>query len=463
MKKTNARTAIAISPNTRQKMVKPIDFTKAKIAVNYVTLQIVDTVRIKIVSLIFLSIFFSCSNKRQYTKKPAKSIVNPNSELVEVRAVAYHVHDSATLLFIEVMNENLMYRRPDTSAAFYGEIRVSYKLFSEQNSKQIIDSSSYMLIDRAGEQMDIHSLRTMFTLRTKTGSDYHAEVKVYDLNKKVVYDRDVSIHRKNLSGQDYLVNVSNSVSFDHHFKKGDTVSIETKIPVKKVRIDCFFREFPPAYPPFSNKSVDEMKYKPDSTFDVTITSGNLSIEMPAKGFYHIRSDENRNEGLTLFTFGNSFPGISNSDEMIKATRYLMNKEEYDDCMNAADQKAAIDRFWLTIGGSNERAKELLKKYYGRVMEANKLYSNYAPGWKSDRGMIYIVLGKPNYLYRGSKTETWVYGQETNPNTFRYVFTKTNNPFSENDYILERSQFFKDHWYQAVDTWRQGHVYLNQDK
>jgi|GEM_PF-686142 len=444
-------------------MVKPDVFTYTKIAVNYVTLQFVNTVRIKIVSLIFLSFFFSCSNKRQYTKKPAKSIVNPDNELVEVNAVAYHVHDSATLLFVEVVNENLMYRRPDTSTAFYAEIRVSFRLFSESNTKQILDSSSYILNDRAGEQMDVHSLRTMFTLKTKTGSDYNAEVKVYDLNKKVVYDKEVMIHRKHQSGQDYLVNVNNSVSFDHHFKKGDTVHVETKLQVKKVRIDCFIREFPPAYPPFSSKSADELKYSPDSTFEVAISSGTFYVVMPAKGFYHIRGDASKNEGLTLFSFGNSFPGISNSDEMIKATRYLMNKEEYDNCMNASDQKVEIDKFWLSIGGSNERAKELLKKYYGRVMEANKLYSHYAPGWKSDRGMIYIVFGRPNYLYRGSKTETWVYGQETNPNTFRYVFTKANNPFSENDYILTRSQFFKDHWYQAVDTWRQGHVYLSQDR
>jgi hypothetical protein len=50
--------------------------------------------------------------------------------------------------------------------------------------------------------------------------------------------------------------------------------------------------------------------------------------------------------------------------MIKATRYLMNKEEYDNCMNASDQKVEIDKFWLSIGGSNERAKECLRNTMG---------------------------------------------------------------------------------------------------
>lgn len=463
MKKTNASVAIASNPNILQKIVKPLVFTYTKITVNYVNLPLVFSIRIKIICSVFFLLFFSCSNKRQYTKKPAKSLVNSDSELLEVNTVAYHIHDSATLLFVEVINERLMYRRPDTSNAFYAEVRIGFKLFSDQNSKQIIDSSSYVLIDRAGEQMDVHSLKTIFTLKTRLGSNYRVELQVYDLNKKVVYDRNVFVGRKNNSGQDYLVNVNNAVSFTHHFKEGDTVSVETKLPVKKVTVDCFKKEFPPAYPPFSNKPADEMKYKPDSTFDLAISSGTFSVVMPVRGFYHIRADVQKNEGLTLFSFGNSFPGISNTEEMIKATRYLMNKEEYDQCMNAEDRKSAIDKFWVTIGGSNERAKELLKKYYGRVKEANKLYSNYTAGWKSDRGMIYIIFGPPTYLYRGSHTETWVYGQETSPNTFRYVFTKTNNPFSENDYLLERSQFFKDHWYQAVDVWRQGHVYTNMEK
>ncbi len=85
------------------------------------------------------------------------------------------------------------------------------------------------------------------------------------------------------------------------------------------------------------------------------------------------------------------------------------------------KKAAIDDFWLNIGGSLERARELLKKYYGRVKEANKHYSSYTQGWKSDRGMIYIVMGPPANIYKSKKDEIWMYGNESNPNALRFVF------------------------------------------
>jgi hypothetical protein len=103
---------------------------------------------------------------------------------------------------------------------------------------------------------------------------------------------------------------------------------------------------------------------------------------------------------------------------------------------------------------------LLKRYYGRVKEANKYYTSYTQGWKTDRGMVFVVFGKPTNMYMTSKGEVWVYGMETSMNSIRFVFNKTENPFSDNDYILERSQFFKDPWYSAVDYWRQGHVYMD---
>ncbi len=58
---------------------------------------------------------------------------------------------------------------------------------------------------------------------------------------------------------------------------------------------------------------------------------------------------------------------------------------------------------------------------------------------------------------------WVYGVETNANALRFVFDKAPNPFSDNDYILERSQFFKDPYYTAVDYWREGRVYSNNSR
>jgi len=160
----------------------------------------------------------------------------------------------------------------------------------------------------------------------------------------------------------------------------------------------------------------------------------------------------------LFTVDESFPGVSNTREMIQCTRYIMSKDEYDKCLFAEDQKAAIDKFWLGIGGSQERARELLRKYYSRVKEANKHYSSYLPGWKTDRGMIYVVMGQPYSTFSGKDSETWVYGTEANPSALRFVFSKSKTARTENDFVLERSPFYRDPFHMAVEYWRQGLVF-----
>jgi hypothetical protein len=75
-------------------------------------------------------------------------------------------------------------------------------------------------------------------------------------------------------------------------------------------------------------------------------------------------------------------------------------------------------------------------------------------------MIFIVFGAPTNMYKFPNGEQWVYGIETQPNAVRFNFKKMLNPFTDNDYALERDDYYKIHWYQAVDYWRQGHIYLD---
>jgi GWxTD domain-containing protein len=420
-----------------------------------------------ILFVLFLLAVSAChTNKRQYTIKPSKSLINPDSDLLEVNAVAYHINDSATSVFLEIMNENLIYRRTDTSNAFYAEMRVSYKLLQEQNSRKIIDSSSFTLVDRAtGENVEIKSIRSQFDIKAKYGSNYFLDIQVLDFHKKTKYAKGINIYKlNNFSGQNFLVTTNGKVPFRNTFLAGDVLEIQTRNPnVSKVTVDCYFKQFPIALPPFSSKDQDDLKYKPDSVFVINLTSNSFQLTMPPHGFYHIKANPVSNEGMSLLTFDKTFPGVSDSEEMIECTRYLMNKTEFEECKSAVNKKEAIDKFWIGIGGSNERAKELLKRYYGRVKEANKYYTSYTQGWKTDRGMIFVVFGPPTNIYKNGKSEVWVYGVETNTNAVRFVFNKTQNPFSDNDYILERSQFHKDPWYNAVDYWRQGHVYIDNGR
>ena len=123
-----------------------------------------------------------------------------------------------------------------------------------------------------------------------------------------------------------------------------------------------------------------------------------------------------------------------------------------------NKKDAIDNSWLKITGNPDRGKSIIKKYYSRVQSANKHFASYIDGWKTDRGMIYIVYGPPDVVYRGSAMESWTYGEEGNLISLNFTFLKTPNPISDNDFVLDRSPIYKNSWYLAVDAWRQGIIY-----
>ena len=177
-------------------------------------------------------------------------------------------------------------------------------------------------------------------------------------------------------------------------------------------------------------------------------------------FYHLQTNDTSKDGVTFYVYESSFPKIKDAEQMILATRFIMAKQEFENCMNSIDKKASIDKFWTSIAGSKERAIELLKKYYGRIQEANKLFSSYQEGWKTDRGMIYVVFGAPNSVTKLVKGEVWTYGELDNQKSTIFAFSKVVNPFTGNDFSLERSESLKLPWYQAVDAWRQGRIYLD---
>jgi GWxTD domain-containing protein len=55
---------------------------------------------------------------------------------------------------------------------------------------------------------------------------------------------------------------------------------------------------------------------------------------------------------------------------------------------------------------------VMREYYRRVAYANKHFKHYYDGWKTDMGMIYIVLGPPDnvdrhpFEYNSKPYEVW---------------------------------------------------------
>ena len=410
-------------------------------------------------SIVFL--LLSCTSQKVNQISTDRLYKKENNEL-SAKYLIYHVNDSISQLYYEISNEALLYKKTDTSDAFYSNVKILVKISSEDNLEYVLDTASISIIDKQTDAI-VRYLKGNFSFKLKKGLNYHVDIKVIDINKKVNYSYSEYSNKTSIeTRQNFLVtNVRNEVLFSSYYKPNEIVYAQSERNKEKLyELDYFKANFRLAMPPFSTEPMQHFSYKPDSVFNIYSKNEKLELILPKNGFYHLKTNNETKEGVTFFVYESSFPKIKNTEQMIMSTRYIMAKKEFDNCIMASDKKAAIDKFWFDISGSNERAKELIRKYYGRVQEANKLFTSFQEGWKTDRGMIYIVFGAPNKVTKRKNGEVWTYGEMDNPNSIVFSFIKVINPFTDNDYFLERNEIFKAPWYQAVDMWRQGRIYLD---
>ena len=78
-----------------------------------------------------------------------------------------------------------------------------------------------------------------------------------------------------------------------------------------------------------------------------------------------------------------------SDEEKKAFQNLANDEERD---------AFIEQFWLRRNPNPDSPEnEFREEHYRRIAYANEHFAAGKPGWKTDRGRIYIAWGAPDSI------------------------------------------------------------------
>ena len=208
--------------------------------------------------------------------------------------------------------------------------------------------------------------------------------------------------------------------------------------------------------PFKQNNNKIFSLKPDSIFDI-FKSNVSNLTLNRYGFYHFQTDTSTKDGFTVFQYNSDFPLITNPIELIEPTRYLTTNTEFNTLLSSIDKKEAIDKFWINIAGSKDIARDLIKEYYGRVQMANIKFSSYMEGWKTDRGLIYIIFGPPSTVYKDDVNENWNYTNQLYIPNLTFAFKRMANPFSDNDYSLIRQANFEYPFYMAVDQWRQGRI------
>lgn len=209
-----------------------------------------------------------------------------------------------------------------------------------------------------------------------------------------------------------------------------------------------------------------------STQRKLLETGNVLIEFTfaqqERGNYRFEVKTNKSAGKSdLFKardFGvksKNYPSIKSARELAQPLVYLMDEGQYEELMSIQDPdslKQAVDRFWLRHIGNKSQTKSVIEKYYQRVEEANKQFSNFKEGWKTDPGLIYILFGPPWYVDQTLDEMQWSYSyNRSEPDRNFYFFQPRfqSEFFPFEHFLLRRTQSYFSVQYQQIELWLSG--------
>lgn len=186
---------------------------------------------------------------------------------------------------------------------------------------------------------------------------------------------------------------------------------------------------------------------------------NTSIKLSQEGLYQIVEDTNSTStGFGFMLVDERYPRLTRPENLVKPLIYMSTSQELRAVNENPNSKQALDKFFLAITGGNQMvSKKIIKNYYHRIEESNRLFTSYKEGWKTDKGMVYTVLGPPNKVQRSRDREVWVYAQNTNFSEIIFTFNRKPNQFTENYYELVRYPEYQAYWFPFVEAWRTGNV------
>lgn len=373
----------------------------------------------------------------------------------------YHPASDSSVLFFRVSHEELLYTRNNASAPFEAELKVKVRV-RDRNGQLLAVDSGYVRDEGKGDGgHTLGSLPLEWEEEVKRG---RLDIRAKDTKRERETTGRLYFDRKGPNARQNFLPVHpkrRTPFFRNYFPKLERIGLRyERSDVREFHVRAYQRDFPLPPPPFASDGFHSFDHEADSLFSFSLdTLSDPVVPIPDSGFYHLQLDTSLGrKGFTLFRFREGYPNVKTVEAMLGPIRYLTSEEEFAELKEKEGAKAAVDSFWVAKGGSHERARKLIEAYYGRVENANRYFTTHVEGWKTDRGLIHIIFGKPETIERSSAGEKWIYGNGDGKMRLSFEFHRVENPFSTEDMSLERSSMYKRPWYQAVEAWRNGRIH-----
>jgi GWxTD domain-containing protein len=418
-----------------------------------------------------IAVFSTCkTTQNTFDSKDLSYLYNPSKNPFRPRYNIINNSDELSVLSVKFFDTDLFFSEANAQGVPTASMLITVKLFNISQGKSLADTAvnNVSIIKEAGKQEYIYYV----PLKVEKGIEYMAEIKILDRLRLQVVQSFVSFN---------TLSYNNKYNFkaQGHFEKNELFNpvlrvneyvnlVYSRGPVDSLFISFYkpFREIPD--PPSMLLPEKTLDYGPEKVVAIPY-SDTLPMMFPKEGIYLCSVGRNIKEGYTFLNMGASYPSMTTPEAMIEPLAYLASQDEIAVLRSSIKPKVALDDFWIKCGGNIEKARELIRIFYTRVQYSNYYFTSYKEGWKNERGMIYIIYGPPDKVYKTSEGEKWGYRKpviksswggryKVSDDYIFFSFKKRENLFSDNDYYLSRSETLVTYWDQAILSWRKGIVF-----
>ncbi len=421
--------------------------------------------------ILILAFLASCTSSRiVIDPKDLSYLYNPTKNDFSPRYNIINISDERSDLSVKFFANQMFFSEANPQGIPLSEMLITAKLYNISTGRVLADTAFYNIAIPKDEnrQEYVYSV----PLRVNPGLEYMTEVKIVDRIRNEVVQAFIPFNTLSYNNRynfRVLGHFNRNPLFNPVVKQNEFFNlVYIKSPPDSVYISRYkpFTEVPdPPSMILPEKTID---YGPDTIIPLPY-SDTLPMNFREKGIYQVTLDRDITEGYTILNLGDTYPELTSPETMIEPLAYLAGPAELDSMLNALRPKAALDNFWIECGGNIERARELIRIYYTRVLYANYYFTSYKEGWRTERGMMYIIYGPPDKVYKTNEGESWGYRKPlirsrwgtrftVQDDYLFFQFRKKESTFSDNDFYLSRSESLITFWAQAVASWRRGIVF-----
>ena len=404
--------------------------------------------------LILILIGASCAPKGVNTYRNFANAFDVNRKPAKPSIVMENVSTDSVMVYAKFLRRDLVFSSsPGNPPQAWTRIVIS--ILPSIESKMAIDS----LVLEIGPEIKANLPDTVVLkgkLFAPAGSSYIAVGEVKDLFTKRLQLFTELINRSIYpSATDFVLCKPNHLPCIESFAlTGVPYRIGVSASASSICISKFRSQSSFPQPVFSNQPLALEQELVDTSLYLRVDDGFSEVfRLDVPGIYKVTLNQNSLGGLYFELRGKDGFYPLQPDEMAEGMRYITSDEEFAKLIYSHDKKTAIDSFWIATAGNPQRAMTLIKDYFSRVAESKTLFTGSIPGYRTDRGMIYIMWGTRTFVYRSSNTETWIYGEGSDNQVLKFDFSIIQQPNGEHGYQLNRSIVYREAWFNAVESLR----------